>query len=139
MWAWLGGTAASEYLTAYLVEKSLSIDNIFVFVIVFEYFMVPAAYRHRVLFWGIFTALLLRFVFIIAGVTLIEAFEPTLAIFGGLLLFTAYRTVTHSGVELQPDQNPAIRAVRRFIPMTTEYDEAKLFTRIDGRRLACLY
>ncbi|MCP3973739.1 MAG: TerC family protein [bacterium] len=136
VWAWLGGTAASEYLTAYLVEKSLSIDNIFVFAIVFEYFMVPESYRHRVLFWGIFTALLLRFAFIIAGVTLIEAFEPTLAIFGGLLLFTAYRMVTHSGVELQPDQNPAIRAVRRFIPMTTEYDGAKLFTRLDGRRLA---
>ncbi len=136
VWAWLGGTAASEYLAAYLVEKSLSIDNIFVFAIVFEYFMVPDAYRHRVLFWGIFSALVLRFVFIIAGVTLIEVFEPTLAIFGGLLLFTAYRMVTHSGVELQPDQNPAIRAVRRFIPMTTEYDGAKLFTRSNGRRLA---
>ncbi len=136
IWAWLGGTAASEYLTAYLVEKSLSIDNIFVFAIVFEYFMVPDAYRHRVLFWGIFGALVLRFVFIIAGVTLIEVFEPTLAIFGGLLLFTAYRMITHSGVELHPEENPAIKAVRRFIPMTTEYDGAKLFTRIDGRLLA---
>lgn len=136
VWAWLGGTAASEYLTAYLVEKSLSIDNIFVFAIVFEYFMVPDAYRHRVLFWGIFGALVLRFVFIIAGVALIEIFEPTLAIFGGLLLFTAYRMITHSGVEIHPEQNPAIRAVRRFIPMTTDYDGAKLFTRIDGRLLA---
>jgi tellurite resistance protein TerC len=136
VWAWLGGTAASEYLTAYLVEKSLSIDNIFVFAIVFEYFMVPDAYRHRVLFWGIFGALVLRFLFIIAGVALIELFEPTLAIFGGLLLFTAYRMITHSGVEIEPENNPAIRAVRRFIPMTTEYHEAKLFTRIDGRLLA---
>jgi len=136
VWAWLGGSAASEYLTAYLVEKSLSIDNIFVFAIVFEYFVVPDAYRHRVLFWGIFGALVLRFVFIIAGVALIELFEPTLAIFGGLLLFTAYRMITHSGVEIEPDQNPAIRAVRRFIPMTTEYDGAKLFTRLDGRLLA---
>ena len=136
IWAWLGSTAASEYLAAYLVEKSLSIDNIFVFAIVFEYFMVPDAYRHRVLYWGIFGALVLRFVFIIAGVALIEAFEPTLAIFGALLLFTAYRMVTHSGVELHPDENPAIRAVRRFVPMTTEYDEAKLFTRINGKRLA---
>ena len=136
VWTWLGGTAASEYLTAYLVEKSLSIDNIFVFAIVFEYFMVPDAYRHRVLFWGIFGALVLRFAFIIAGVALIELFEPTLAIFGGLLMFTAYRMVTHSGVEIAPDQNPAIRAVRRFIPMTTQYDEAKLFTRLDGRLLA---
>jgi len=136
VWAWLGGNAASEYLTAYLVEKSLSIDNIFVFAIVFEYFMVPDAYRHRVLFWGIFGALVLRFIFIIAGVALIEVFEPTLAIFGGLLLFTAYRMITHSGVELHPDENPAIKAVRRFVPMTTEYDDAKLFTRIDGKLLA---
>lgn len=136
VWAWLGGNAASEYITAYLVEKSLSIDNIFVFAIVFEYFMVPDAYRHRVLFWGIFTALVLRFAFIIAGVALIEVFEPTLAIFGGLLLFTAYRMITHSGVEIHPEQNPAIRAVRRFIPMSTEYDGAKLFTRIDGRLIA---
>lgn len=136
VWAWLGGTAASEYITAYLVEKSLSIDNIFVFAIVFEYFMVPDAYRHRVLFWGIFGALVLRFVFIIAGVALIHLFEPVLAIFGALLLFTAYRMITHSGVEIHPDQNPAIRAVRRFIPMTTEYDGAKLFTRVNGALIA---
>ena len=136
VWAWLGGTAASEYLTAYLVEKSLSIDNIFVFAIVFEYFMVPDAYRHRVLFGGVFGALVLRFAFIIAGVALIEVFEPTLAIFGALLIFTAYRMITHSGVEIHPENNPAVRAVRRLIPMTTEYDGAKLFTRVDGRRMA---
>ncbi|NND01615.1 MAG: TerC family protein [Acidimicrobiia bacterium] len=136
IWAWLGGSAASEYLTAYLVEKSLSIDNIFVFAVVFEYFMVPDAYRHRVLFWGIFGALVLRFAFIVAGVALIEQFERTLIVFGALLLFTAYRMITHSGVEIHPEQNPAIRAVRRFIPVSTEYDGARLFTKIDGKRFA---
>jgi TerC family integral membrane protein len=136
IWAWLGGRYATEYLSGYLVELSLSVDNVFVFALILGYFAVPAAYRHRVLFWGIFGALVLRMAAILTGVRLLNRFEWMIFVFGGFLLYTAWKMLTHSGVELHPDENPVIRVVRRFVPMTRDYEEAKLFARVDGRLLA---
>ncbi|MFQ5554122.1 MAG: TerC family protein [Acidimicrobiia bacterium] len=136
VWVWLGGEAAGEYLAGYLIEKSLSVDNIFVFALIFGYFAVPDEFRHRVLFWGIFGALVMRFAFILAGIKLLEVFEPMIFVFGAFLLFTAWKMLRHHGVEIEPDANPVIRVVRRFVPLTDGYDGARLFTRSTGRLLA---
>jgi tellurite resistance protein TerC len=134
--AWQGGQAAGEYLTGYVIEKSLSIDNVFVWAVIFSYFAVPAQYQFRVLFWGIFGALVLRGVFIFAGVALLERFDWVLYLFGLVLLFSAYRIVRHDETEIHPERNPLLRLIRRVIPSTTAYDGQKLFTRQLGRLLA---
>lgn len=134
-WAW-GSQAAGEYLTGYLIEKSLSIDNVFVWAVILSYFAVPAMYQFRVLFWGIFGALLLRAVFIFAGVALLERFEWILYVFGAFLIFTAIRIARHQDVEVHPEQNPVLRIVRKLIPMSSEYDGQKFFTKKSGKRLA---
>jgi tellurite resistance protein TerC len=133
---WQGGAAAGEYLSGYLIEKSLSIDNVFVWAVIFSYFAVPAKYQFRVLFWGIFGALVLRAIFIFAGVALIEQFDWILYIFGAFLIFTAVRIARHDGAEVHPENNPVLKLVRRIIPMSSEYDGQKMFTRKMGRRLA---
>ncbi|MFN8019790.1 MAG: TerC family protein [Acidimicrobiales bacterium] len=136
MFWWHGSQAAGEYLSGYLIEKSLSIDNVFVWAVIFSYFAVPKAYQFRVLFWGIFGALVLRAIFIFAGVALIETFEWVLAIFGLVLLYSAWKIATHDDAEVHPEHNPVLRLVRRFIPSTSEYDGQKLFTIENGKRLA---
>jgi tellurite resistance protein TerC len=136
MWGWHGGTAAGEYLSGYLIEKSLSVDNVFVWAVIFGYFGVPPKYQFRVLFWGIFGALVLRGIFIFAGVKLISTFDWVLYIFGAFLLFTAWRVATHEDAEVHPENNPVLRLVRRVVPSTTEYDGQKLFTRRNARILA---
>ena len=136
MLGWQGGTAAGEYLSGYLIEKSLSIDNVFVWAVIFSYFGVPNRYQFRVLFWGIFGALVLRAIFIFAGVALLERFEWILYVFGAFLLITAVRIVRHSGSEVHPERNPVLRIVRRIVPSTNDYDGQKLFTRRSGRLLA---
>lgn len=136
MWWWQGGGAAGEYLAGYLIEKSLSVDNVFIWAVILTYFAVPAQYQYRVLFWGIFGALVFRGIFIFAGVTLIEKFDWILYVFGALLLFTAFRMARHQEAEIHPEQNPVLKFVRKVIPSTTEYDGQKFFTRIDGRLLA---
>ena len=133
---WFGAGAAGEYLAGYLIEKSLSIDNVFVWAVIFGYFAVPAKYQFRVLFWGIFGALVLRAIFIFAGVALLERFEWILYIFGAFLLFTAVKIARSHGAEVHPEANPVLRVVRRVVPSTTEYDGQRLFTRRTGRRLA---
>ncbi len=133
---WFGAGAAGEYLAGYMIEKSLSIDNVFVWAVIFGYFAVPAQYQFRVLFWGIFGALVLRAIFIFAGVALLERFEWILYIFGAFLLFTAVKIARHRETQVNPDANPVLRLVRRVIPSTTEYDGQRLFTRRSGRRLA---
>jgi tellurite resistance protein TerC len=133
---WFGAGAAGEYLAGYLIEKSLSIDNVFVWAVIFQYFAVPAKYQFRVLFWGIFGALVLRAIFIFAGVALLERFEWILYIFGAFLLFTAVKIARSHGAEVHPEANPVLRVVRRVVPSTTEYDGQRLFTRRTGRRLA---
>ncbi len=133
---WFGGGAAGEYLAGYLIEKSLSVDNVFVWAVIFSYFAVPAQYQFRVLFWGIFGALVLRAIFIFAGVALLETFDWILYVFGAFLLFTAVRIGRHQDAEVDPEANPVLRLVRRVVPSTTEYDGQKLFTRRTGRLLA---
>jgi len=133
---WQGGQAAGEYVAGYLIEKSLSVDNVFVWAVIFGYFGVPRQYQFRVLFWGIFGALVLRAVFIFAGVALIESFDWVLYVFGAFLLYTAVKIARHGDTEVHPDRNPALRLVRRVMPSTNEYDGQKLFTRRSGTLLA---
>ncbi|RLT27734.1 MAG: TerC family protein [Chloroflexi bacterium] len=136
MWWWQGPGAAGEYFADYLIEKSLSVDNVFIFVIIFSYFAVPAAYQHRVLFWGVVGALLMRGTFIIAGTALLSAMEWVLYLFGAFLLYTAFKMFQHSEMELDPRENKVLRLVNKIVPLTQEYDGQKLFTRINGVRMA---
>ncbi|HZM30335.1 MAG TPA: TerC family protein [Acidimicrobiales bacterium] len=133
---WHGGQAATEYISGYLIEKSLSVDNVFVWALIMSYFAVPRAYQFRVLFWGIFGALVLRFVFIFAGVALLERFEWMLFVFGAFLLITAFRMLRHDNEEVHPEHNPVLRVVRKVIPSTTEYNGQHLFVRHAGKLLA---
>ncbi len=133
---WQGGQAAGEYYAGYLIEKSLSIDNVFVWAVILSYFSVPKKYQFRVLFWGVFGALVLRAAFIFAGVALIERFEWVLYIFGAFLLYSAYKLVAHRDAEIHPEDNPVLKIVRRVVPSTPEYDGQKMFTRINGKLLA---
>ena len=136
LWAWRGPTSAGEYFAGYLIEKSLSVDNVFVFVLIFGYFAVPAAYQHRVLFWGIIGALLMRGAFILAGAALLERFEWLLYLFGAFLLFTAVKMFRQSEMALDAQRNPLLRIIGRFIPLSSEYDGQRLFTRRNGLLMA---
>ena len=132
-----GGQAGGEYYAGFLIEKSLSIDNVFVWAVIFSFFAVPRAYQFRVLFWGIFGALVLRGIFIFAGVSLIERFEWILYIFGAFLLYTAVKIARHDEDEVVDyDRNIAMRIVRKLFKTTSEYDGQKLFTRQNGVKLA---
>ena len=132
-----GGKAAGEYLAGFLIEKSLSIDNVFVWAVIFSFFAVPRQYQFRVLFWGIFGALVLRAVFIVAGVELIERFDWILYLFGAFLLYTAWKIAHHDETEqVDYEQNIAMRLVRRLVPTTDEYDGQKLFTKQNAKRVA---
>jgi len=133
---WRGQQQALEYFTGYLVEKALSVDNIFVFIMIFTYFQIPAKYQHKVLFWGIIGALIMRVIFIFAGVALLEKFHFTIYFFGALLIFTGIKMFNHSNSKIDPDKNPVLRFFKRFMPVTQTLHEDKFFTRIDGRRFA---
>ncbi|ACZ43311.1 Integral membrane protein TerC [Thermobaculum terrenum ATCC BAA-798] len=133
IWVWFGPTAAGEYLAGYLIEKSLSVDNVFVFALIFSYFAVPAAYQHRVLFWGVVGAILMRAAFIAAGAALLEAFHWIIYVFGALLVVTGVRMATRRHEEVHPEQNPILRLVRRLIPMLPEYRSQRFFIREGGR------
>ena len=131
-----GGQAAGEYISGYLLEKSLSVDNVFVWAVIFSYFAVPKKYQFRVLFWGIFGALVLRAVFIFAGSALIQRFTVTLAVFGIILLYTGYKLAFQEQTTVNPDKSIVLRAVRRLVPSTDQLDGQKLFTIQNGKRLA---
>ena len=137
MLIWQGGQAGTEYYTGFLIEKSLSVDNVFVWAVIFSFFKVPREYQFRVLFWGIFGALVLRAIFIFAGVGLIENFEWVLYIFGAFLIYTAFKIARHDeSHEVDYNKNIAMRLVRRLFPTTDQYDGQKLFTRINAKRVA---
>ena len=136
LWAWQGGTAGSEYLAGYLLERSLSLDNIFVFAIIFSYFAVPVAVQPRVLGWGIGLALVLRLIFILVGAALLGAFHVTFYAFGALLLYTAYKLARHDDREIAPEQNPALRFIRKRVPMSAGYHEGRLTVKESGKRVA---
>jgi len=133
---WRGQQQALEFFTGYLVEKALSVDNIFVFIMIFTYFQVPTKYQHKILFWGIIGALIMRVIFIFAGVALLEKFHFTIYIFGALLVFTGIKMFNHSNSKIEPDKNPVIKFFKKFIPVTQTLHEDKFFIRIDGKRFA---
>ena len=130
----LGHQAVVQYLTGYIIEKSLSLDNVFVFALLFSYFTVPPEYRHRVLFWGILGALIMRGVMIAAGAALIARFSWMVYVFGGLLLLTALRMLVSKHEKVEPDRNPLVRMARRIFPVSEHFEEERFFTRIDGKR-----
>ena len=132
----VGAKAAGEYISGFLLEKSLSVDNVFVWAVIFTYFAVPKMYQFRVLFWGIFGALVLRAVFIFAGSALISKFTVTLAVFGVILLYSAYKLAFQEETEVDPESSIVLRAVRKVVPSTNHLDGQKLFTVENGRRLA---
>jgi tellurite resistance protein TerC len=133
---WQGASAAGEYLSGYLIEESLSVDNVFVWAVILTFFAVPERYRFRCLFWGIVGALVLRAAFIFAGVALVDRFDFILYGFGAFLLYTAWKIARHDEAEVEPDENLAMRLVRRVVPSTTAYDGQRLFTKEAGKRLA---
>lgn len=134
----LGNQRGLEFLTGYLIELSLSVDNLFVFLLIFSYFQVPAKYQHRVLFWGVLGALVMRLTMIFLGATLINRFNWIIYIFGAFLVFTGIRMFRQEEAEIHPEQNPVVRLVTRFIPITRHYEEEKFFTRVNNRRTGTL-
>jgi tellurite resistance protein TerC len=124
-----GGQAGGEYFAGYLIEKALSVDNVFVFALIFTYFAVPARYQHRVLFWGVIGALLMRAVFIALGAELLETYDFIVYVFGALLIATGIRMALHRGHEVHPERNPAVRLLRRIVPITSEYSGQRFFVR----------
>ena len=135
VWHWMGPAKALEFLTGYLIEYSLSVDNIFVFVLIFSYFAVPAAYQHRVLFWGILSALVLRGIMIGVGVAFVEAFHWALYLFGAFLLLTGAKMFFSRRKAVDIARKPLIRLVRRLLPVSDTYHGAHFTIRRDGRRL----
>jgi tellurite resistance protein TerC len=136
IWAVWGAEAGGQYLAGYLIEKSLSVDNIFVFALIFGYFAVPARYQHRVLFWGVLGALVFRAIFIAAGATLLEQFHWMVYVFGAFLVFTAVRMATARTEHTDPGKNPVLRLMRRTIPMTEAYAGPRFALREAGRWVA---
>lgn len=127
-----GATKGAEYLAGYLIEYSLSMDNVFVFAVLFGYFAVPPQYQHRLLFWGVLGAIVFRAIFILAGTALLESFHFVIYIFGALLLFTAWRMVSTGSEQVDPSQNPVLRLMRRFVRVTDHYEGQKFFVRRNG-------
>lgn len=128
--------AALSFFTGYLIEKSLSVDNIFVFVLIFTFFAVPAAYQHRVLFWGIIGALLMRGALIAVGATLLKEFHWIIYVFGAFLIFTGIRMALHRNEEMHPEKNPLIKLLRKLMPVTDTYEGDHFFIRRAGKLMA---
>lgn len=135
LWAWQGRVAAEEYVAGFLIEKSLSIDNLFVFALIFAYFAVPAVSQRRVLFWGIVGAIVLRGIFIAAGAVLLDTFHYTIYVFGAILIVTGIRMARHQTAEIHPERNPVLKLLGRLIPLTTEYHGDRLTVREVGKRV----
>lgn len=135
---WLGHQAALEFVTGYVLELSLSVDNLFVFLLIFNYFAVPEQYQHRVLFWGILGALIMRGLFIGAGVGLIYRFHWVLYFFGALLIFSGIRFAIAGDRKVNPSANPVVKAIRRWMPVTQDYRGGRFFVR-DGPQGITLY
>ncbi|PZF96706.1 TerC family protein, partial [Micromonospora endophytica] len=138
LWVWQGGDVAGTYYAGYLMEKALSVDNVFIFALIFSYFAVPAAYQHKVLFWGVIGALVFRLAFIFVGVELLETFFWTAYLFGAFLIYTAYKMAFRHSEQTPPDRNPVVRLVRRVLPTDPAYHGDRFFTRVNGKRVATL-
>ncbi len=136
IWVWQGSDLGTQYFAAYLVEKSLSVDNLFVFVIILAQFAVPSIYHQRVLLVGVVLALILRAIFIAVGAAALAAFSFTFVIFGAILIWTGIQLFRHRDADPEPKDNFVVRTVRKWYPVTPDYHDTKLFVRIDGRRMA---
>ncbi|MDV2990133.1 MAG: TerC family protein [Dehalogenimonas sp.] len=136
LWVFAGSHHALNYFSAYVVEEALSVDNLFVFLMLFTYFCVPREYRHRVLFWGIIGAILMRAAFIFGGIALINSFHWIIYVFGAFLVFTGIKMGMKKEEDPHPEANPVLKLLRRFLPMSHQYDGGKFFTVENGRRLA---
>jgi tellurite resistance protein TerC len=132
----MGKEKAIEFLTGYVIEKSLSIDNLFVFIMVFTYFNVEPKYQHKILFWGILGALIMRAIFIFAGVALISMFHWIIYVFGGFLIFTGVKMLFHKDEKLNPNKNPLVIIFKKFFPVTEEMHGSKFFVKINSRTVA---
>ena len=129
---WHGRGSALEFVTGYVIELSLSVDNLFVFLLIFRYFQVPTVHQHKVLFWGILGALVMRAIFILAGVGLIRQFHWIIYVFGALLVYSGIKLFRQENAEIHPEKNPLLRLFRRWIPVTKEYEGDKFFVRRPG-------
>jgi tellurite resistance protein TerC len=133
-----GSQRGFEFLTGYLIELSLSVDNLFVFLLIFSYFKVPSQFQHRVLFWGVMGALFMRLTMIFVGATLINKFHWIIYIFGAFLVYTGIKMFKDEEIEIQPEQNPMVRFVTRFLPITRHYEDEKFFTKVNAKRTGTL-
>lgn len=131
-----GQKPALEFLAGYLLEESLSVDNIFVFLIIFSYFRVPSQYQHKILFWGILGAIVLRLFFIVLGIALIHQFHFIVYLFGALLIYTGIKMARHGSEEVHPENNPVLKLICRFLPVTQDYVGSKFFVRQAGQLFA---
>ncbi len=129
LYIWRGRQPTLEFVTGYVIELSLSVDNLFIFLLIFRYFRVPAGFQHKVLFWGILGALVMRGVFILAGVGLIRRFHSVTYIFGALLVYSGIRLFGKKSFDVQPERNPLLRLFRRLVPVTSDFEEDKFFIR----------
>jgi len=129
---WHGRTAALEFVTGYVIELSLSVDNLFVFLLIFRYFKVSGELQHKVLFWGILGALVMRAVFILLGVGLIRKFHWIVYVFGALLVYSGIKLFFQENAEIHPEKNPVLRLVRRLLPVSKDYEGGKFFVRRPG-------
>ncbi|HSK78500.1 MAG TPA: TerC family protein [Thermoanaerobaculia bacterium] len=138
LWVYLqfGPTKGLEFFTGYVIEKALSIDNIFVFIVIFRYFSVRPEHQHRILFWGILGALVLRGIFIVAGTALLARFDWIILVFGAFLVYTGFKILRAHETEVHPEKNPILKLFRRFVPMTSDYHGKHFFVRESGRLLA---
>lgn len=133
---WQGEVKALEFLAGYVIEKALSVDNIFVFVLIFSYFKTPTIHQHKILFWGIIGALIMRAAFIFAGVALLEKFHWTIYVFGAILIYTGYKMLTQKEKVIEPEKNPLIKIIRKIIPVTSEYHGGDFFMKQNGKLFA---
>ena len=133
-----GSERGYQFLTGYIIELSLSVDNLFVFLLIFSYFKVPAKFQHRVLFWGVMGALFMRLTMIFVGAALINRFHWIIYIFGAFLVYTGIKMFREEEIDIQPEQNPLVRLVTRFLPITRHYEEEKFFTKHNGKRTGTL-
>lgn len=133
-----GSARGVDFLTGYIIELSLSVDNLFVFILIFSYFKVPARFQHRVLFWGVIGALVMRLTMIFVGATLINRFHWIIYIFGAFLVYTGIKMFREEETDIQPEHNPVVRLVTRFLPIVRYYDESKFFIKVGGRRTGTL-
>jgi tellurite resistance protein TerC len=132
LYFWQGRTPSLEFVTGYVIELSLSVDNLFVFLLIFRYFRVVPDHQHKVLFWGILGALLMRAVFIVLGVGLIQKFDWIIYFFGALLVYSGIKLFRQKEAEIHPEKNPVLRILRRSLPLTTDYAGSKFFVRRPG-------